>query len=148
EGVVGPAFRRVDLPNAQRGGILSQASVLAVTSYPTRTSVVLRGKYIIENILAPPPPPPPPNVPPLDDDPTNAARSCRPPKGQHPGKPSCAICHSKIDPLGFALENYDAIGKWRATDVNLPVDAAGVLLDGTRFNGPSEFREAVAGRLP
>jgi mono/diheme cytochrome c family protein len=148
EGVVGPAFRRVDLPNAQRGGILSQASVLAVTSYPTRTSVVLRGKYILENVLASPPPPPPPNVPPLDDDPTSAARSLRQQMEQHRANPSCAICHSKIDPLGFALENYDAIGKWRATDVNLPVDAAGILPDGTRFNGPSEFREALAGRLP
>src|SRR5262249_17752822 len=91
DGVTGPGFRRVDLPNEQRGGILSQASVLAVTSYPTRTSVVLRGKYIMENILASPPPPPPPNVPPLDDDATTAPRSLRQQMEQHRSNPACAI---------------------------------------------------------
>src|SRR5262249_58433366 len=133
-GVTGPNFRRVDLTNEQRGGILSQASVLAVTSYPTRTSVVLRGKYILENILASPPPPPPPNVPPLDEDAKAAPRSLRQQMEQHRSNPACAICHSKIDPLGFALENYDAIGKWRAVDGNVAIDAAGAVSDGGRVN--------------
>jgi len=148
DGVSGPNFRRVDLRTDQRGGLLSQASLLAVTSYPTRTSVVLRGKYILENILASPPPPPPPNVPPLDEGSTSTPRTLRQQMEQHRSNPACAICHSKIDPLGFALENYDGIGKWRTTDGPAQVDATGTLPDGGRFNGPAEFRQAIAGRLP
>ena len=146
--IKGMDFRRVDLQTQQRGGILSHASVLTVTSYPTRTSVVLRGRYILENILGSPPPAPPANVPPLDEDVAGVVQSLRQQMEQHRANPSCAVCHSKIDPLGFALENYDAIGKWRVTDGKFPIDTAGMLPDGTRFLGPSDFREALTTRMP
>ena len=148
ENVKGMDFRRVDLQTEERGGILSQASVLTVTSYPTRTSVVIRGRYILENILASPPPPPPANVPPLDENVAGVVQSLREQMEQHRSNPTCAVCHSKMDPLGFALENYDAIGKWRAMDGKFPIDTAGILPDGTRFSGPSDFREALKTRAP
>jgi len=148
ENVKGMDFRRVELQTQQRGGILSQASVLTVTSYPTRTSVVLRGRYILENILGSPPPAPPANVPPLDEDAAGVSQSLRQQMEQHRANPACAVCHSKIDPLGFALENYDAIGKWRTTEGKFPIDTAGMLPDGTRFLGPSDFREALTTRMP
>jgi len=148
DSVKGMDFRRVDLQTPQRGGILSHASVLTVTSYPTRTSVVLRGRYILENILGSPPPAPPANVPPLDEDAAGVVQSLRQQMEQHRANPSCAVCHSKIDPLGFALENYDAIGKWRAMDGKFPIDTAGMLPDGTRFMGPSDFRDALTTRMP
>jgi Protein of unknown function (DUF1592)/Protein of unknown function (DUF1588)/Protein of unknown function (DUF1587)/Protein of unknown function (DUF1585)/Protein of unknown function (DUF1595) len=148
EDVKGMEFRRVDLQNNERGGILGQASVLTVSSYPTRTSVVLRGRYILENILNSPPPPPPPNVPPLDEETTGVKQSLREQMEQHRSNPACAVCHSKMDPLGFALENYDAIGKWREKDGKFPIDTDGTLPDGTRFNGPSGLRDALATRTP
>jgi hypothetical protein len=148
ENVKGMEFRRVDLQNRERGGILGQASVLTVSSYPTRTSVVLRGRYILENILNSPPPPPPPNVPPLDEETAGVTQSLREQMEQHRANPSCAVCHSKMDPLGFALENYDAIGKWREKDGKFSIDTAGSLPDGTRFGGPSDLRDALATRTP
>jgi mono/diheme cytochrome c family protein len=148
EGVTGPEFRRVELSAGQRGGILGQASVMTVSSYPSRTSVVLRGKYLLENILGSPPPPPPANVPPLDEAATGATLSLRQQMEQHRADPTCASCHSKMDPLGFALEHYDAIGKWRTMDGKFPVDPSGILPDGTTFAGPAEMREALAGKLP
>jgi mono/diheme cytochrome c family protein len=148
EGVTGPEFRRVDLPNRDRGGILTQASVLTVSSYPTRTSVVLRGRFILDNILASPPPPPPPNVPALDEEAVGVAQSLRQQMEQHRANPGCAVCHSKMDSLGFALENYDAIGKWRAKDGSVPIDTSGTLPDGTPFKGPADLNDALAGRLP
>jgi hypothetical protein len=146
--VKGPQFRRVELTNTQRGGILSQASVLAVSSYPSRTSVVLRGKYILDNILGTPPPPPPPDVPALDEDSVGTLLSLRQQMEKHRANATCASCHSKMDPLGFALENYDAIGKWRTTDGKFPVDSTGTLPDGTKFDGPAAMREALGARLP
>jgi hypothetical protein len=125
DGVKGPQFRRVELATNQRGGILSQGAVLAVSSYPSRTSVVLRGKYILENILGTPPPPPPPDVPPLDNDAVGTVLSLRQQMEKHRANAICAACHSKMDPLGFALENYDAIGKWREQDGKFPVDSSG-----------------------
>ena len=148
EGVSGPDFRRVDLTTGQRGGILGQASVMTVSSYPSRTSVVLRGKYLLDNILGSPPPPPPANVPPLDEEAVGATLSLRQQMEKHRADATCASCHSKMDPLGFALENYDAIGKWRTMDGKFPVDASGTLPDGTTFAGPAEMREALAKKLP
>jgi len=148
EGVSGPDFRRVELTTDQRGGILGQASVMTVSSYPSRTSVVLRGKYLLENILGSPPPPPPANVPPLDEAATGATLSLRQQMEQHRADPTCASCHSKMDPLGFALENYDVIGKWRTMDGKFPVDPSGTLPDGTTFAGPAEMRAALSRKLP
>ncbi|MES1255861.1 MAG: DUF1592 domain-containing protein, partial [Acidobacteriota bacterium] len=148
DGVTGPDFRRVDLSTTQRGGILGHASVLAVSSYPTRTSVVLRGKYILDNILGSPPPPPPPNVPVLDESAVGTLLSLRQQMEQHRANATCAVCHSKMDPLGFALENYDAIGRWRTMDGKFPVDSTGTLPDGTKFDGPGEMRQALTARVP
>jgi mono/diheme cytochrome c family protein len=148
EGVQGPQFRRVDLTTEQRGGILSQASVLAVSSYPSRTSVVLRGKYILENVLGTPPPPPPPDVPKLDENSVGTLLSLRQQMENHRANAVCASCHSKMDPLGFALEHYDAIGKWRESDGKFPIDSTGTLPDGQTFDGPAAMRQALAGKLP
>ena len=148
DGVKGPQFRRVELATNQRGGILSQGAVLAVSSYPSRTSVVLRGKYILENILGTPPPPPPPDVPPLDNDAVGTVLSLRQQMEKHRANAICAACHSKMDPLGFALENYDAIGKWREQDGKFPVDSSGTLPDGKTFDGPAAMRQVLADRMP
>ncbi len=118
--VTGPDFRRVELTTDQRGGVLAQGSVLAVSSYPTRTSPTIRGKYILNNILGTPPPPPPPDVPALDDSKVGSDVSLRKQLEAHRGNPVRASCHSKMDVLGFGLENYDAIGKWRTVEVSSP----------------------------
>jgi hypothetical protein len=148
EGVTGPEFRRVALTTDQRGGLLGQAAVLAVSSYPSRTSVVLRGKYVLENILGSPPPPPPANVPTIDDDSVGTTLSLRQQMERHRADPGCATCHNKLDPLGFALENYDAIGKWRANDGKFPVDSTATLPDGSQVSGPAEMRRALSAHLP
>ncbi len=143
-GVAGPEFRKVTLaPETQRGGILTQASVLTVSSYSTRTSPVLRGKWILENILNAPPPAPPPGVPTLDDAKIGTAASLRQQLEQHRTNPTCAACHSRMDPLGFGLENFNAIGAWRTKDGKFPVDSAGVLPDGRTFNGPNDLKTIV-----
>ncbi len=116
EGVNGPDFRRVKLETAERGGVLGQAGVLTVTSYPTRTSPVIRGKYVLEQILGTPPPPPPPNVPPLDEQSLGPNATMREKLDAHRSSPICASCHNRMDNLGFGLENYDAIGRWRTKD--------------------------------
>ena len=123
-GVQGRQFRRVDLPpDSHRGGILTQASVLTVSSYPARTSPVLRGKWILQNLLDSAPPPPPSNVPNLDEKAIGASMSMRQQLEQHRSNPDCRRCHARMDPLGFDLENYDAIGQWRTQDGSLPVDS-------------------------
>ena len=142
-GVEGPEFKRVALTGNQRGGILTQASVLTVTSYATRTSPVQRGKWILENILNQPPPPPPDNVPALDDDHRQLTGTLRQKMEQHRADPTCASCHQKMDPLGFALENYDAIGAWRDTDGKDKVDATGMLPDGKTFAGAPGLKEIL-----
>jgi len=147
-GVKGQEFRKVDLSTDQRGGILSQASVLTVSSYPTRTSVVIRGKYVLQNILGAPPPPPPADVPLLDEDSLGATASLRQQMEKHRENATCASCHSKMDVLGFGLENYDGIGKWRTMDGKFPVDASGTMPNGKTFNGPGEMRTALRDRLP
>jgi hypothetical protein len=142
--VYGNRFRRVMSSDVRRG-LLGQGSILALTSYPNRTSPVLRGKWLLDNVLGAPPPPPPPNVPDLKaagDDGT--PRSVRDRMEQHRENPACATCHVRMDPLGFALENFDAIGKWRSTSDGTPIDASGALPDGTRFEGVAGLRTLVA----
>ena len=136
-GVYGERFRRVTLPDDRRGGLLGQASVLTVTSYPNRTSPVLRGKWLLENILGTPPPPPPPDVPALRDKGVHGERqSVRERLQEHRKSPACASCHAQMDPLGFALEHFDGVGKWRTTDEGrTAIDASGSLADGASFEG-------------
>jgi hypothetical protein len=144
EGVTGPAFRRVALtPDSRRSGILTQASVLTVSSYATRTSPVLRGKWILENILNSPPPPPPPDVPNLDESKAANPASMRLQLEEHRKNTVCASCHARMDPLGFGLENFDAIGGWRSQDGSTAIDSSGVLPDGRSFKGPVELKAIV-----
>jgi hypothetical protein len=139
--VTGPEFRRVDISGTPRGGgILSQASVLTVSSYSTRTSPVLRGKWILENLLNAPPPAPPPGVPPLDESKAGQSATLRKQMEEHRKNAVCASCHSRMDPLGFGLENFNAIGAWRTEDGKFPVDASGALPDGRSFSGPAELK--------
>ncbi len=140
-GVKGHEFRRVDLTGTQRRGVLGHAGVLAVTSYANRTSPVLRGKWILENLLNAPPPPPPPDVPTLSDLPPGKSLSMRAQLDQHRANPNCASCHARMDPLGFALEHFDAIGGWREKENGLPIDTAGTLPDGRSFTG---FQDLIA----
>jgi cytochrome c5 len=148
QGVTGSNFRRVDLTTGERGGLLSQASVLTVSSYPTRTSVVLRGKYVLNNILGSEIPPPPPDVPALDESAVGTLMSLRQQMEKHRADPMCASCHNKMDPLGFGLENYNAIGKWRAQDGKFPVDASGTLPNGKSFQTPDQMRALLMAALP
>ena len=143
-GVEGNQFRRVELDGSQRSGVLTQASVLAITSYPTRTSPVLRGKWIMENVLNTPPPPPPPGVGSLDEKGGPLSGTMRQQMEKHRANPMCAGCHVRMDPLGFALENYDAIGKWRTIDAKQPIDASGVLPNGKSFTGSAELKTILA----
>lgn len=138
-GVTGPEFRRVDLTGTPRSGVLTHGSVLTVTSYSTRTSPVLRGKFILENILNAPPPDPPPGVPGLDQAPVPADAPMRQRLEAHRTNPTCAACHRRMDPLGFALENYNAIGAWRTDEGKQPIDASGRLPDGRAFRGPEDL---------
>ena len=143
--VVGSRFRKVQLPDTRRGGIITMASTLTVTSNPTRTSPVKRGKWILENVLGTPPPPPAPDVPELP--PTGQLKgTLRQQMEQHRANPSCAVCHNKLDPLGFGLENFDGIGGWRTTDNKKDIDSSGVLPDGGKFNGPAELRKILLGK--
>ena len=138
-GVEGPEFRRVSLDGDQRSGILTQASVLLLSAYPTRTSPVLRGKWLLENILGAPPPPPPDGVPELEE--TDASGgTLRQQLEQHRANPACAVCHEKMDALGFGMENYDPIGRWRTHERGLPLDTSGVLPSGESFSGPAELK--------
>lgn len=143
EGVTGPEFRRVELTNTQRSGVFTQASVLTISSYPTRTSVVLRGHYIMDAVLNAPPPPLPPGIPLLNEDSVGVTLSLRQHMEQHRADPACAACHVKTDQLGFALENYDATGKWRTQDGRFPIDATGFLPGGKSFNGPAEMKAVL-----
>ena len=142
-GIYGNRFRRVTVPNTeQRGGLLGHGGVLALTSYPTRTSPVLRGKWLLETILDTPPPAPPPNVPPLPaGDPGGKPVSVRERLEGHRANPTCASCHSAIDPPGFTLENFDAIGAWRSVDEGgKPIDATGSMPSGVKIEGLSGLR--------
>ena len=138
-GVTGDQFRKVDLTGTPRIGVLTQASVLTVSSYPTRTSPVIRGKWILENVLNTPPPPPPANVPSLKEAEAGSAMSVRQALEQHRSDPNCSGCHSRMDPLGFGLENFDAIGRYRKEDGKFPIDSSGVLPNGKSFNNAEEL---------
>ena len=139
--VYGNQFRRVTLTNPARRGLLGQGSVLTVSSYANRTSPVLRGKWILTNILGTPPPPPPPNVPPFNEQATGTMRERM---VQHRTNPACSGCHSVMDPVGFSLENFDAIGHWRTRDGGAAIDASGALPDGTKVDGPATVISALA----
>ncbi len=153
--IYGSRYRRVKLTDEARMGLLGKGSILLVTSHPNRTSPVLRGKWVLENILGTPPPPPPPNVPDLQETKDTESLPMRQRLEQHRANPACASCHARMDPLGFALENFDAIGKWRAAETVLswngydiavnhnPIDTSGLLPDGTKFQGPVELREIL-----
>ena len=149
-GVVGNRFRRVRFEDDRRGGLLGHGSILAVTSYGNRTSPVLRAKWVLETVLGTPPPPPPPDIPPLPGPgPADEPRTVRERLAQHRQSSVCAACHAPMDPLGFALENFDAIGRWRTTDETVPIDASATLADGTtRFDGPAELRDVLRARAP
>lgn len=144
-GVTGPEFRRVALDDKRRGGVLTQASVLTVSSYATRTSPVLRGRWVLDNILGSPPADPPPDVPNLDDTGVGTSTSMRQQLETHRKNAICASCHKRMDPLGFGLENFDATGAWRTEDGKFAIDSTGVLPDGREFHGPDELRAILTG---
>jgi hypothetical protein len=141
DGIAGEEFRRVDLPQGRRG-VLTQASILLITSNPTRTSPVKRGKWILENILAEPPPPAPPDVPELQDE-GELLGSLRERMEQHRANPACAVCHQTMDVLGFGLENFDAVGAWRDRDGRFAIDASGTLPGGAEFQGAAELMDVL-----
>jgi mono/diheme cytochrome c family protein len=144
--VYGSQFRRVAVPSDARRGLLGQASILAVTSYPNRTSPVERGKWILTNLLGVPPTPPPPNVPPLKEESADGKpRSLRESMESHRANPVCAGCHKVMDPIGFSLENFDAVGHWRTRDRGLPIDASGTLFNGAAVDGVSGLRQMLVG---
>jgi len=157
--ITGSRFRRVTLPaGSPRRGLLGQGSILSITAYSTRTSAVLRGKYVLENLLASPPPPPPPDVPSLETERSGRPLSMKEAMQVHRANPACAGCHAKMDPIGFALENFDAIGRWRVEQNGTPIDASSALPDGTTVEGvegvrqlvlrsPDMFVEAMTGKL-
>ena len=142
-GVYGSRFRRVTLTDDNRRGLLGKGGVLLVTSHADRTAPTVRGKWILENILGSPPPAPPPNVPPLQAQPGAAPKTMRDRLEQHRANPACASCHRAMDPLGFTLENFDAVGAWRALDSGNPIDASGQLTDGTVVTGVAGLRQAL-----
>jgi hypothetical protein len=147
EGVKGPEMRRVELKDRNRGGVVGMAAVLTASSYPLRTSPVIRGKWILESLLGSKVPPPPPEAGSL---PENAAEgkplSFRERLEKHRTKPECATCHAKMDPLGFGLENFDPIGRWRTQDDGRPVDSLGQLPSGEKFDSPVELKKVLMGR--
>jgi PAS domain-containing protein len=143
-GVQGKDLRRVSFPDHHRGGLLGMAAILTATSYPQRTSPVLRGKWVLEEILGTPPPPPPPNVPKLPEDDRKLNEvTLRQRLEKHRSQPVCAGCHARLDPPGFALENFDSIGQWRDTENGKPIDANGITPDGRSFHGAEEFRKLL-----
>ncbi len=144
--VRGNYFRKVALSNPERGGLLSHGSILTVTSYPTRTSPVLRGKWILENIVGAPPPPPPPDIPDLADSANTSAKDLRAALQAHRAKAACASCHNRLDPLGFALENYDATGKFRAEEGGTKIDVSGSLPGGVLLDGPGDLKRILSDR--
>lgn len=144
--VYGNRFRKVTLEDENQRGLLARASILAITTYPNRNSTVLRGKWVLSNILASPPPPPPPNVPTLEATaakPGERTLTLRERMEIHPANPTCAVCHNQMDPIGFGLENYSAIGRWRTEDEGVPINAKGKLPSGIEFEGPAQLQKAL-----
>jgi hypothetical protein len=149
KGVWGNEFRRVAVEDPRRRGLLGQASIMAVTSYPNRTAPTVRGKWVLEQLLGTPPPPPPPNVPFLKEDAAHGKLSMRQRMEEHRTAPQCAVCHKVMDPIGFALENLDGIGKWRdlgGDEGTEPIDPSGILPDGSAFDGPAGLRDVLVRR--
>jgi hypothetical protein len=144
DGVKGEEFRRVSLVGTPRRGVLTQGSVLTLTSNPTRTSPVKRGKWVLENLLGAAPPPPPPNLPTLPERGKDITGTLRPRLEQHRADPTCASCHAPMDPIGFALENFDAIGRWRDKDGDGAINASSSFPDGTKINGTADLFEYLA----
>ena len=145
--IYGSRFRRVAITDDARRGLLGQGSILALTSHAERTSPVVRGKWILENILGTPVPPPPPDVPPLKGNQEGQKpRTMREQMAEHRANPVCASCHKTMDPIGFAMENFDAVGAWRTRDAGLPIDASGELADGTKVDGVVTLRNALVSR--
>jgi hypothetical protein len=145
--VYGSRFRRVAVDEpSRRGGLLRHGSILTVTSYATRTSPVIRGHWVLKNLLGEAPPPPPPNVPALEDNTVSGSLSIRDRLAQHRANPACSGCHELMDPVGFALENYDAVGRWREVEGDKPIDAAGSLPDGSEFTGVEGLEQALRDR--
>ena len=146
-GVRGSQFRRVAVTDERRRGLLGHGSILTVTSYANRTSPVLRGKWVLENLLGAPPPPPPADVPELpEDEGSGQGLTMRERLAAHRANPVCASCHAKMDPIGFGLENFDAVGAWRQSEGGMPIDASGALPSGVEFAGPAELRAALLAR--
>ncbi len=146
-GIYGSRFRRVEMdPAFHRGGLLRQGSILTVTSYATRTSPVIRGNWVLENVIGTPPPPPPADVPSLDDNTVDATLSMRDRLAQHRANPACAGCHDLMDPVGFALENYDAVGRWREFEDGADIDVSGGLPDGSEFIGVGPLEKGLLER--
>jgi hypothetical protein len=145
-GVYGTEFRRVPVSDENRRGLLGHASILTVTSYPNRTAPTIRGKWVLEQLLGTPPPPPPPNVPTLAENEGNETMTMRERMEVHRTNPACAACHRVMDPMGFALENFDGLGRWRDTAGGVRIDASGALPDGTTFNGAGELRKVLLGK--
>jgi hypothetical protein len=143
KGVDGEAFQRVELDGEQRSGIVTHASILSISSYATRTSPVLRGKWVLDNLLGAAPPPPPDNIPLLVEKDLGTAASMRQRLEQHRANPSCAVCHNQMDPIGFALENYDAAGAWRVKDGNFDIDTTGTLPDGRSVTGANGLKQIL-----
>jgi Protein of unknown function (DUF1592)/Protein of unknown function (DUF1588)/Protein of unknown function (DUF1585)/Protein of unknown function (DUF1587)/Protein of unknown function (DUF1595) len=149
KGIYGNEFRRIAITDPNRQGLLGQASIMTVTSYPDRTAPTIRGKWVLEQLLGTPPPPPPPNVPALKDDGTAKVLTMRQRMEEHRASPQCAVCHRLMDPIGFALENYDGIGRWRDSageEGTGTIDASGVLPDGTTFDGPAGLRDILVAK--
>ena len=145
-GIYGSRYRKVTLEGSERGGLLGHGSIMMVTSYPNRTSPVLRGKFVLENLLGGPPPEPPPNVPALVEENEGKKLTMREAMAQHRENPACRVCHAAMDPIGFSLENYDAIGKWRLEFADQPIDASGLLPGGNTFDGPDGLRDLLLER--
>jgi hypothetical protein len=144
--VYGPRFRRVTLQDEARKGLLGKGGILLVTSHADRTSPVVRGKWILENLIGTPPPPPPAEVPAFPEDDPRAPQTVRARMERHRASPACAGCHKVMDPLGLALENFDAVGRWRTEDAGVTIDASGELGNGTRVDGASALRKALLGQ--
>jgi hypothetical protein len=142
-GIDGEAFTRVELDGEQRSGIVTQGAVLSISSYANRTSPVIRGKWVLENLLGAAPPPPPDNIPPLEENDLGEAASMRQRLEEHRKNPSCAACHAQMDPIGFGLENYDADGSWRTKDGRFDVDTSGTLPDGRSFTGAKGLKQIL-----
>jgi hypothetical protein len=145
-GVDGEAFQRVELDGEKRGGIVTQGAILTLSSYATRTSPVIRGKWVLENLLGTAPPPPPPDVPALEEKNIGTTASLRQRLEQHRANAACAVCHVQMDPIGFGLENYDASGAWRDAEGKFPIDSSGTLPGGATFQGSKGLKQVLRSR--